>query len=399
MLRRRTLPALALGLLTLIPAPAAAQDYEALYGPIIDASLDDLYNSPTFYDGRGVSVRGRLDLYGGMSSNVYTLSEGLAIQVLLRPVPELQNQFSFEAPRYAGRYVEVVGRFDAGTGDSMANTSGPRGRIDFWSFVGPPEKTDEGKVKASDVTLEALVRAPGQRDGQMVRVIGQFRGRNLFRDLPASSQLKSSDWVIKSDIFAAWVTGERPRGDGFRLDATLKRDTGKWLEVVGRVKTRRGTSYIEAVEVRLTDPPLEVDARADPTPTPPPRAPKQPVVVFTLPLDGELVPTATLFKLQFNKDMDEQSFAGRVVLRYAGPRLPGDRLFDGLRLEYDGGLRTLTVDPGDVLRPGREVLLLLLKGIRDLEGLPLVARSEDADLEAEVADALRFRVATEFEGD
>jgi hypothetical protein len=45
------------------------------------------------------------------------------------------------------------------------------------------------------------------------------------------------------------------------------------------------------------------------------------------------------------------------------------------------------------------VLLLLLKGIRDLEGLPLVARSEDADLEAEVADALRFRVATEFEGD
>jgi hypothetical protein len=397
MLTGRPLAAAAALALALIARPALAQDYEALYGPIIDVSIDDLYNSGSFYDGRGVRVTSRLDLYAGGGSNTYTLGEGVSARVLLVPVPELRSQFEIEAYRYVGRTVEVVGRFSASGDTSAALTSGPRGRIDFWEFTGPPEKRD-GKIKASDVSLEALVRSPGQRDGQMVRVLGQFRGRNLFRDLPSSSQLKSNDWVLKNDIFAVWVTGQRPRGDGFRLDGSLKRDTGKWLEVVGKVRTRRGTTYLDAVEVRLAEAPLEANAGADPAPTPPPRAPRPPVVVFSLPLDGELIPTATLFRLQFSKDMDEESFGGRVVLRYAGARQPGDRLFDGMRIEYDGGLRTLTVDPGDVLRPGRQVLLMLLEGIEDLEGLRLQPRAEDAVREAEVADVLRYRVAGEFEG-
>jgi len=386
----------ALVALAALPATrAGAQDYEALYGPIIDVSLDDLFNGGSFYDGRGVRVTARLDLYASGSTRTYTLSEGVAVQVFLLPVPELRSQFDMEANRYLGRNVEVVGRFSSSGPDvGAAAGSGPRGRIDFWEFTGPPDEKD-GEVRASDISLEDLVRAPGQRDGQMVRVVGQFRGRNLFRDLPASSQLKGSDWVLKNDIFAVWVTGRPPRGDGFRLDPTLKRDTGKWLEVVGKVNTRRGTTYVEAVKVRLTDAPLKADAGAAPTPTPPPRAPKPPVVVFSLPLDGEVIPTSTVFQVQFNKDMDEQSFVGRVVLRYAGPRQAGDRLFDGMRLDYDGGLRTLSVDPGDVLRPGREVVLMLLKGIKDLEGLPLEPRAEGASDEAEVADVLHFRVATD----
>ena len=396
MLTRRS-PAAALAALTaLLAAPAAAQDYETLFGPMIDVSLDDLFNSGSFYDGRGVRVTARLDIYPAAGPKIYVLSEGIAVQVLLAPVPELRNQFEIEAIRYVGRRVEVVGRYSASSDSASLATSGPRGRIDFWSFTGPPEDRDD--VEASDISLEDLVRAPGQRDGQMVRVVGQFRGRNLYRDLPASSQLKGDDWVLKNDIFAVWVTGRRPRGDGFRLDASLKRDTGKWLEVAGKVRTRSGITYIDAAAVRLIDAPLRVDAGAAPTPTPPPRAPKPPMVVFSLPLDGEVVPSATLFQVQFNKDMDEASFEGRVVLRYAGARQPGERLFDGLRIEYDGGLRTLTVDPGDVLRPGREVLLMLLEGIQDLEGLSLRPRSESADLEAEVADLLRYRVAREFEG-
>jgi hypothetical protein len=394
---RSVIAAAALCCLLASSAPAGAQDYEALYGPIIDVSLDDLFNGGTFYDGRGVRLTARLDLYAGAGSNAYTLSEGVAAQVWLVPVPELRNQFEMEASRYLGRHVEVVGRFDAGSETATAMRSGPRGRIDFWEFSGPPEKQD-GEIKASDISLESLVRSPGERDGQMVRVVGQFRGRNLFRDLPASSQMRSNDWVLKNDIFAVWITGRRPRGDGFRLDGTLKRDTGKWLEVVGKVRTRRDTTYIDALQVRLVSAPLDVAAGAAPTPTPPARTPKPPVVVFSLPLDGEVIPTATLFQVQFNKDMDEDSFAGRVVLRYAGARQPGDRLFDGVRIEYDGGLRTLIVDPGDVLRPGRQVLLMLLQGIKDLEGLGLEPRSERAAAEAEVADVLSYRVAAEFEG-
>ena len=36
------------------------------------------------------------------------------------------------------------------------------------------------------------------RDGQLVRVSGQFRGRNLYGDLPARSQLDRDDWVVRA---------------------------------------------------------------------------------------------------------------------------------------------------------------------------------------------------------
>jgi len=81
-----------------------------------------------------------------------------------------------------------------------------------------------------------------------------------------------------------------------------------------------------------------------------------------------------------------------VMLRYVGPVLPGDREFDGVKLSYDQGRRALTVDPGDVLRPGRQIELMLLPGISDLDGLTLVARPGKQFDGA--ADVLRFRVGT-----
>ena len=74
----------------------------------------------------------------------------------------------------------------------------------------------------------------------MVHVAGQFRGQNLFGDLPSASRQRSADWVLKEDVFAVWVTGKKPTGPGWSLDAGLKRDTGKWLQVTGRVSTDHG---------------------------------------------------------------------------------------------------------------------------------------------------------------
>ena len=62
-----------------------------------------------------------------------------------------------------------------------------------------------------------------------------------------------------------------------------------------------------------------------------------------------------------------------------------------MRVSYDGGLRTLQVDPGDLLRPGRVVELLLLPGIVDLDGLPLETRPGKNPGAA--TDVLRFQVA------
>jgi hypothetical protein len=366
-----------------LAAPAAAQqlgtygaDYDQIYGPIVDVTITDLVQGVAPYDGRGVRTKGRLELQG---LGTYVLSEGVA-RVPILPVNEIAPNFQTEAPRWAGREVEIVG---------LVRGEGANTTITFWRFDGPPEPR-KGPIKSNPQSLEALVLSPGHHDGETVRVVGKFRGRNLYGDLPTKSERSGSDWVIKDDLFAAWVSGKKPKGPGWELDTGMKRDTGKWVEVVGRVETRDNITYIRALEVRLSAPPSPTaEAKAPP---PLPERPKlPPVVVFALPLDGDReVPTDSRFTVQFSKDMDAASFKGRVVLRYEGPVLPGDRGFDGIKMNYDEGKRALTVDPGDRLRPGRKLELLLLGGIADLDGLSLVPRAGEG--QGMVADAFRYQV-------
>jgi hypothetical protein len=370
--------------------------YDYMYGEPVEVTLYDLVNNPEAYTGRAIRTSGRLDLYiqPGQSSvgRTYVLRDSLTVSALLVPVPEVAVEFESEGFRWLGKSLEVTGVFQRAAGE-VVGTGGPAGVIQFWSYIGPPDPEDEKKaLKAPELTLESLLATPGKRDGQTVRVVGKFRGHNLYGDLPISSRADSKDWVIKDDVYAVWVTGKKPKGSGWELDASLKRDTGKWVEVVGRVETRRGITYIRAVRVALsTQPRPQADAQPPPPPPEKPKAP--PVVVFALPLDGEHeVPSDSQFVVQFNKDMDESTFKGRIRLRYVGPRQPGDREFDGIRLSYDGGRRALTVDPGDVLRQGRQLELLLLPGIADVEGLPLEARPGKS-LDGAV-DFLRFYVGT-----
>ena len=68
-----------------------------------------------------------------------------------------------------------------------------------------------------------------------------------------------------------------------------------------------------------------------------------------------------------------------------------------MKVDYDGGLRTLRIDPGDLLRPGRVVEILLLPGIVDLEGLALQARP-GVEPGGRAADVLRFQTAASLMG-
>jgi hypothetical protein len=151
---------------------------------------------------------------------------------------------------------------------------------------------------------------------------------------------------------------------------------------------------LEAVDVTLSKPPGEaaaVEAKPEPTPPPPPRPRRPAMVAFSLPIDGEReVPRDTVFKIQFSRDMDETSLKDHVLFRYAGRTQPGDNALDAIRVSYDGGLRTLRIDPGDLLRPGRIVEVLLLPGIQDLDGMPLETRPGIKPGAA--ADVLRFQV-------
>jgi hypothetical protein len=363
-------------------------DYDAMYGPIVDVDLVDLVQGVVPYDGRGIRTKGRLEL---SSLQSYALGAG-AVHVTIIPVNEIGANFSSDAATMAGREVEITGVVQGGGVGSSASLSGSSSyTITFWRYDGPPDPR-QGPIKSKSQTLESLVMNAGRHDGETVRIVGKFRGRNLYGDLPIKSERTGSDWVIKDDLFAVWVLGKKPKGPGWELDPALKRDTGKWVEVVGRVESRSGVTYIRALEVRLTTPPKpSAEAKAPPSLPEVPKLP--PVVVFSLPLDGEgEIPVDSRFTVQFSKDMDAATFKGRVILRYEGPPIPGDRSFDGVKMTYDEGKRALTVDPGDRLRPGRRVDLILLPGIADLDGMQLVARS-GGDASNGTADTFRFQIS------
>jgi hypothetical protein len=362
--------------------------YDALYGQPVDVAVDDLVQESTSYLNRAVRTHGRLELGFDSTQRAYLL-RGLLYQIRIVPVREVQTEWEQVALQMMGRDVEITGVF-LETGQVQGGN--PSFGVQFWNFTGPPEKEPTGEIKAPEISLEKLVSNPGKRDGQMIRVVGKFRGRNLYGDLPIRTQRTTADWVIKDDLYAIWVTGKKPKGAGWELDSGLKRDTGKWVEVIGKPETVRGVTYIKAVRIQLTTPP---SARADvkPPPPPPEKPRKPPVVVFALPLDGDgEVAQDSRFVVQFSKDMDESTFNGHVLLRYTGPVLPGDRAFDGLKLTYDRGRRALTVDPGDVLRPRRQIELILLPGISDIDGMTLIPRGTSQ--KADVVDVLRYRVGS-----
>jgi hypothetical protein len=392
----RFLAALALVALAM---PAAAQigigggaeqvgdRYDAMYGKPVDVSLADIALNPEMYTSKAVRTRGRLERSFD-NRDLYILRD-MSASAFILPVSGLGANFDSDARTWLGETIEITGVVaQAGMAGGSNNTPIA---IQFWKYIGPEDRQAKTKVqKATEMSLETLVGQPGKRDDQVIRVVGQFRGRNLYGDLPTRSERDSDDWVIKDDLYAVWVSGKKPKGAGWALDAGLKRDTGKWIEVVGRPVTIGGVTYVRALEVKLGSAP-SATAQAAPPPPPPERPRVAPVVVFALPLDGDSeVARDSRFVVQFSKDMDEASFAGHVLLRYAGPVLPGDRAFDGAKLTYDQGLRALTVDPGDVLRPGRQIELILMPGIADIEGLPLTSRKGAAP--ENVVDVLRYLV-------
>ena len=88
-------------------------------------------------------------------------------------------------------------------------------------------------------------------------VVGRFRGRNLYGDLPDAPGKSRWDFVLQSANAAIWVTGRRPKGDGFDLNIDNRVDTGRWLEVAGVVKAERGLVRVEADAIRAAQPPAQ----------------------------------------------------------------------------------------------------------------------------------------------
>src|SRR4029453_5741074 len=97
-----------------------------------------------------------------------------------------------------------------------------------------------GAQLATTPSVRGLALQPWRFDGQTVTVVGEFRGRNLFGDLPNSPGKSRYDFVLRSADAAIWVTDLRPRGRGFELSVDARVDTGRWLQVTGTVFQERG---------------------------------------------------------------------------------------------------------------------------------------------------------------
>ena len=94
-----------------------------------------------------------------------------------------------------------------------------------------------------------ILEEPAAYAGKTTKIIGQFRGRNLFGDLPADSARGKQDWVLKDGDTACWVMGKAPRGDGWKLDLDYKGDSKNWLEVEGKAEVMNGVVYLKASKI------------------------------------------------------------------------------------------------------------------------------------------------------
>ena len=221
-------------------------------------------------------------------------------------------------------------------------------------------------------TVRSIALDPDTYIDREVKVIGRFRGRNLYGDLPSALAKTKWDFVLQSAEAALWVTAVRPRGQGFDLDPSKRVDTGRWLEVTGIVRREGVLTYIDAKSIGLATAPEEAPVAV----TLPPRPPQPPpTVIFSAPIqdDVEVDRTAPV-RIQFSRDMNPKSIRDRVRVTYvpsasgaAPPPLPP------FTATYNDAVHAIEIKFDAPLERFQQVKVELLEGITALDGQPMKA--------------------------
>ena len=333
-------------------------------------TLDALRQFAGFYHLQNVVLRGEL------------VAEGTGL-VLRSDAQEMRVQLA-EGVRMANGAVEVrgtmvdIGRLERG--DPRLGTFA-EGRDESSSWPRPGE---ELFLRLANVTeaqpavtpsVRALALEPWKFAGQKVTLAGNFRGRNLFGDLPGGPGKSRFDFVLRGAEGAIWVTGLRPRGRGFDLDIDRRVDSDRWLEVTGTVAHERGFVMLEATGVTLSKAPEVSDA---PTEIDPPVFPVVPVeVVFSSPTDGETeVAPGSPIRIQFSRGLDQKTLDGQVRVTVAGgpAAAPGTEV-PAFKMTYDGANRAIELRFGGPLPAFRTLTVEILDGLRGFDGAPVTPRT------------------------
>jgi len=232
-----------------------------------------------------------------------------------------------------------------------------------------PEQSAVAEVppSATMATVRAIALEPWKFDTQKVTVIGNFRGRNLFGDLPGAPGKSRYDFVLRGVEGAIWVTNLRPRGSGFELDVNRRVDSDRWIEVSGTIVRERGLVSIDATRLTLAKAPQTTEAPAE---SAAPAVPLEPVqVVFSSPTDGETdVSASGAIRIQFSRGLSEPSLAGHLRVSYVGA--PADSSLP-FQATYDGANRALVLKMTQPFEAFRTVKVEILDGIKAFDGGPV----------------------------
>ena len=329
----------------------------SFYGSPVDVPPAVLLAAPSTYDGRAVSTRGRFARGGSNDAPTYSLAAPGAV-IGLAPGPETRALIADNAAALDGTAITVTGVFRR---QRTAEQSGgaPSYSISFWSAQSDVLAATSGGARPLGAGLGSA------RD---VDVIGQFRASNLFGDVPPRSRRSGGreHWVLRDGGVAAWVTGSRPRGEGWELDMRSKRDSTTWMRVRGRVSEDDGVYYLDPSETAPAQP-LWSQRSASPGMLGWGALP--PDVQFALPMEFEGARPDSLFEVQFTKPVDPATLEGNVELRYRGGGGGSD--FAWASIDYAEERRSLHIDPGAALRSGQTFEIVLRPGITDQSGAPL----------------------------
>ena len=224
---------------------------------------------------------------------------------------------------------------------------------------------------ATDVTsppLRALAMEPARFDGQKVTITGQFRGRNLFGDLPEAPAQNRYQFVLRSADAAVWVMGVPPKGRTFNFDPSKRIDTGRWVKVQGTVHTAKGLTWLDATSIDLAPAPEETTEVAIDLPPPPPVE-----ILFIAPTEGESdVRSTERIRMQLSRDLDPATLKDHVRLTYSlsdskerGEAQPPAIAFT---TNYAKENRALEIRPTEPLERFRLVKLEILEGVKGTDG-------------------------------
>jgi hypothetical protein len=366
---RRVLP-LSIAALLAVSAALAAQGLSRRA-----TTIEAIREYPGFFNGQSVVLVGELRRDG---ERLTVVTETASLAATLAPnaqagegPAEVRGQL-FDLGRMAQDDPRILQLNARATIEQRYGDRWPRPGEELLLFLTgavPPARP----ANALTPPLRAVALTPERFTGQKVAIVGQFRGRNLFGDLPDAPAGADRDaFVLRSADAALWVAGLRPRTKSASLDPGRRVDTGRWLKATGTVRAARGIAVLDGVALEDAADPKEETVEA--VVAMPPGPPLE--VIFSAPADADIdVRLDTRVRLQFSRDVAAASIKGRVRVTYsaADSSERGEAQPPEVQcvVTYTPATRGLEIRPVQPLERFRPVKVELLEGITAFDGAPL----------------------------